>query len=160
MIAPDLAEVLLVEAAHRRRGCAEPDARGDGRRPLVERNGVAVRRHLDLVQALLGVLARPLARAQVELQQMRVGPSGEHVEPARDQLVRERVGVGADLALVVAEGLAGRDVEAGRLRGDHVLERTALHAREDRAVDRLRVLLAAEHEARRAGRRASCASST
>ena len=36
------------------------DARGDGRRPLVERHGVAVDGQLDLGEPLLGVLARPL----------------------------------------------------------------------------------------------------
>ena len=51
MIAADLAEVLLVEAAHRRRRRADPDARGDRRRPLVERHGVAVDGQLDLVRA-------------------------------------------------------------------------------------------------------------
>ena len=39
----------------------------------------------------------------------------------------------------------------------HVLERPALHHREHRLVDRLRVLLAAQDDARRAGRAASCA---
>src|SRR4051812_46350753 len=38
----DLAEVVHVEAAHRRGGCAEPDAGGDHRRALVERHGVPV----------------------------------------------------------------------------------------------------------------------
>ena len=51
-------------------------------------------------------------------------------------------------ALVLAERLRGRDPEARRLRGDHVAQRAALHAREDRAVERLRVLLPAEDEAR------------
>src|SRR5436309_11945282 len=40
--APDLAEVLLVEAAHRARGGPEPDARGHERRALVEGDRVAV----------------------------------------------------------------------------------------------------------------------
>ena len=41
-----------------------------------------------------------------------------------------------------------RDLEACRLRRDHVIQRTALHPREDGAVDRLRVLLPAEDESR------------
>ena len=40
--AADLAEVVLVEAAHRRRRRADADARGDRRRALVERHRVAV----------------------------------------------------------------------------------------------------------------------
>ena len=68
MMRADLAEVLLVEAAHRRRRRADADARRDRRRPLVERHGVAVDGQPDLVQPLLRVLARPVGRAQVELQ--------------------------------------------------------------------------------------------
>ena len=102
---------------------------------------------LHLVQALLGGLARPVGAAQVELEEVRVGAAGEDVEPAVDQRLAEHVRVRAHLALVVAERLRHRDLEAGRLRGDRVLERTALHPREDRAVDRLRVLLPAEDEA-------------
>ena len=63
-------------------GRADPDPRGDRRRPLVERDGVAVDGDLHLGEPLLGVLARPLRRAQVDLQQVRVGAAGEHVEPA------------------------------------------------------------------------------
>ncbi len=60
----------------------------------------------------------------------------------------------ANLALVLAEGVGGGDAEAHRLRGDRVHQRPALHAREERAVDRLRVLLGAEHEpGARAGER-------
>ena len=85
---------------------------------------------------------------------MRVGAAGEDVEAVRHQLVRERVGVRAHLLLVGAERLGGGDLEARRLRRDHVHQRPALHPREDGAVDRLRVLLAAEDEARaRAGER-------
>ena len=63
------------------------------------------------------------------------------------QRLGERVRVRADLPLVVAERLRRGDLEARRLRGDRVLERAALHAREHRPVDRRRVLLAAEDEA-------------
>ena len=58
-----------------------------------------------LVQPLLGVLARPFGAAEIELEEMRVGASGEHVEPALDELVRERVRVRAHLRLVLAERL-------------------------------------------------------
>ena len=99
-------------------------------------------------------LPRPLRASQVELEEMRVGAPGEHVETARDQLLGDRVGVGAHLPLVLAERLRRGDLEARRLGRDHVLERAALQPGEDRSIDRLRVLLAAEHEARaRAGER-------
>ena len=81
-------------------------------------------------------------------------PPGEEVDPARDERLGERVGVGAHLLLVRAELLRRGDLEARRLRGDHVLERAALEPGEDRAVDRRRVLLAAEDEpGARAGER-------
>ena len=67
---------------------------------------------LHLGEPLLGVLARPLGRAQVELDEVRVGAAGEHVEPALLQPVRERVGVRAHLPLVVAEGLGHRDLRS------------------------------------------------
>src|SRR5207247_6593227 len=81
------------------------------------------------------------------LQEMRVRPSREDVEPAVHQRLRERVRVRADLPLVVAERLRGGDLEARRLRRDRVDERPALHAREDGAIDRLRMLFPAENEA-------------
>ena len=73
---------------------------------------------------------------------MRVGAAGEDVEPSSWSVVGERVGVRAHLALVVAERLGRGDLEARRLRRDRVHQRAALHAREDGAVDGLRVLLA------------------
>ena len=129
-----------------------PDATVGGR----SSNGTVLRfvGQPDLVEPLLGVLARPLGRAEVDLEEVRVGTAREEVEPAADQRLREDVGVRPDLLLVRPELLGGRDLEARRLCGDHVLERAALEAREDRAVDRLRVLLAAEDEPRaRAGKR-------
>ena len=85
---------------------------------------------------------------------MRVRAAREDVEPTRLQRVGEHVGIGADLSLVVAEGLGRRDLEARRLGRDHLAERPALHAREDGPVDSLRVLLLAEDEpSARAGER-------
>src|SRR5204863_961946 len=57
------------------------------------------------------------------------------------------VRITADLPLVVAEGVGGRDLEARRLGSNRVLERTALHAGEDGAVDADAELFAAEDEA-------------
>ena len=93
-------------------------------------------------------------RAQVDLDEMRVRPAREEVEPAFLEGVPERVRVRANLGLVGAEALRGRDLEAGRLGGDRVQERAALHPREDGLVDRLGVLLLAEDEpGARAGER-------
>ncbi len=123
-----------------------PDATVGGR----SSNGTVLRFVVsaDLVEPLLGVLARPLGGAQVELEEVRVGAPGQEVDPTRHERFRERVGVDADLLLVRAELLRGGDLEARRLRRDHVLERPALEPREDRPVDRLRVLGAAEDQPR------------
>ena len=119
-------------------------------------NGTVLRFAVSLHSSSRSWAARPVqsVRAQVELDEMRVGAAGEHVEAAFDQRRRERVGVRADRALVLAERVGRRDAEAGRLRSDRVHQRAALHAGEVRAVERRRVLLAAEDEARaRAGER-------
>ena len=52
-------------------------------------------------------------------------------------------GVGHDLVGVLGEARVGRLAERDGLGGDHVLERSALPAREHRLVDRLGVLLTA-----------------
>src|SRR5207248_8436352 len=70
-----------------------------------------------------------------------------YVEAALVERLREHVGVRADLPLVVAKRLARGDPETGRLGRDRVHERAALHAGEDRPIDRLGMLLAAEDEA-------------
>ena len=124
----------------------KPDATVGGR----SSNGTVLRFTViaDLGEPLLRFLPAPLRPPQVDEQDVRVGAAREDVETALLQRLRERVRVRANLRLVLAEGLRGRDPEARRLRGDDVVERPALHAGEDRAVDRLRVLLAAEDEAR------------
>src|SRR5215211_4751491 len=143
----DLAHVLLVEPPHRDGGSAEAQPRGDGGRALVEGDRVPVRRDPHLVQPLLGVAPRPVRPAEIDLDQVRVGPAGQEVEAAVQERVGERVGVRAHLALVGAEALGGGDQEARRLRRDRVDERPALHPGEERLVDRLGVLLLAEDEA-------------
>ena len=149
----DLAEILVVEASHRHRRRPEPDPGGHGRRPLVERHGVPVDGDRGLGEPLLGVLAGPLRRTQVDLQQVRVGAAGKHVETAILQRLGEHVGIPTHLCLIGPERLRRGDREAGRLGCDHVLERPSLHAWEDRAVERLGVLLLAEHEARARSRK-------
>src|SRR5919198_5376126 len=51
----DLADVVLVEPPHRHGGRPDADARGDHRRPLVERHRVAVGRDLHALEPLLRV---------------------------------------------------------------------------------------------------------
>ena len=87
-----------------------------------------------------------------------VPPVSRSMPPA-DQRLRQHVRVRAHLRLVGAERLRCGDPEARRLGRDRVLERPALHSRKHRPVERLRVLLLAEHEAAARAPRASCASS-
>ena len=144
---PHLAHVVLVQAAH---GCgrgADADAGRDRGRALVVGNGVAVDRDRDLVQALLGVLARPLRGAQVELQQVVVGAVGEQPQAAVHQGLGQRRRVRDHLPLVVAEALALGDLEADGLGRDDVAERAALQTGEHRPVDGLGVLGARQHQA-------------
>ena len=95
---------------------ADAHAGGDRRRALVERHGVAVDGDGDLGQPLLGVLAAPLRRAQVELEQVDVGAAREQPLAAVHERRGERLGVGDDPALVLAERLGRRELEAHRLR--------------------------------------------
>ena len=75
-------------------------------------------------------------------------------EAAAQERIRQRLGVDHDLPLVVAEGGGRGLVQRDRLGGDHVHQGTALVAREDRTVDRLRILLAEQdHAAPRAAQR-------
>ena len=90
---------------------------------------------------------------------MRVGAAGEHVEAAPMQAVRERVGVRADLPLVVAERLGAAILKHAAFAAIVCISGPPCMPGEVGAVELLRVLLAAEHESRRAGLRASCGSS-
>jgi hypothetical protein len=48
---------------------------------------------------------------------VRVGAAGDEAVAALEQRLRQRVGVGPDLLLVLAEGLGAGDREADRLGG-------------------------------------------
>ena len=98
------------------------------------------------MEAILRRESRPLRRAEIELDEMGVGAAGEHLEAAVDQSGGEHVRVRANLLLVLAERVGCGDPEANGLRRDRVHQRPALHSGEECPVDRLRVLLGAEHE--------------
>ena len=113
-------------------------------------NGTVLRsRDLHVVQALLRRAARPLAPAQVDLDEMGVGATVRRSKPPFRIPRARRRWRGSGL------GRHGRlrspHLEAGGLRRDHV-RRAALHPGEDRLVDRHSMLLLAEDEPRsRAG---------
>jgi hypothetical protein len=62
-----------------------PRGRVDHRRALVERDRVPVRRQLAGLEPFLRGEAGPLGRAQVELDEVRVGAAGEDVVSAVDE---------------------------------------------------------------------------
>ena len=68
-------------------------------------------------------------------------------KPAVVRRGRQPLRVGDDLPLILDEGRLRRFLEADGLRRDDVHQRTALHAGEHRAIEILRVLLAAQHQA-------------
>ena len=94
---------------------------------------------------------------QVDEQQVVVGAAGDEVEAALEQRLGERGRVGHDGARVVGELRLRRLVQRDRDRGDGVVVRAALQAREDGPVDRLRVLRPGTSASPRAARAASCA---
>src|ERR1035437_7114339 len=103
--------------------------------------------HTYFVQAALCARTRPLARAQIDDQHVRVGSAGENLKPARGELGGEPVGVGAHSALVVGERLRGGDLETGRLGRDRVEQWPPLEDGEDSLVERAGMLCPAEDEA-------------
>jgi hypothetical protein len=107
---------------------------------------VPVRGDTDLGESLLGGLSRPPRRTKVDEEEMRVGPAGQHVQPTLLERLGQRVRIRAHLLLVLPERLGRSDLETGRLRSDHVVQRPSLHPREHRAVEGPRVLFLAEHE--------------
>ena len=123
MMRPTSREVGLVEAAHRHRRRPHAEARGDGGRPLVERDRVAIDRDPDLRESVLCVPAAPFGAPKIDEQKVRIGTTREHVQPALLNRFCQRIRVRPHRALVFAERLRRGDPEAGRLRRDHVVER-------------------------------------
>src|SRR5918995_5752038 len=88
----DLGEVLLDEPAHGRRGGADPDSRGDGRRLLVEGHRVAVHGQLDVGEPLVrrrGDEVAVLDRVRMQTGGDEPGEMGHVAEEQRADLVRD-----------------------------------------------------------------------
>ena len=126
-----------------------PDADAGGDEGLLRVPGDHVLVHGDagLAEGLLGNLAVELLGAQVHEHQVVVGATGDEPQPRGHEPPGERPGVVEDLLLVGLEAGLERLVEGHGLGRHHVLEGAALGAREDLAVDRLGVRLAAEDQA-------------
>src|SRR5437868_9626464 len=78
---------------------------------------------------------------------MIVGPAGNDVETALGERHGQRPGVGDDLCRIALEAGIESLAKTDGLGGNHVLERAALRAGEERLVDCLRVRGARENEA-------------
>ena len=159
-----VADRLHLRDAHpaRRHGRrSDPDARGDHRRARVERDRVLVHGQPDASRAAFSASLpeSPCAPTSTSIRWLSVPPETRRKPRAR-QRRRERLRVLDDPPLVVDELRRRRLGERHGLGRDDVLERPALHAREDVAVEVLRAGGAAEDEAAARARAASCASSS
>ena len=88
---------------------------------------------------------------------MGIGAAGNDAEALGCKTGRQRLRVRDDLPLIGDEFGRHGFQEADRLGRDDVNQRTALHAREDRLVDRGAVFLPRQNQCRSAGRAESCA---
>src|ERR671917_1928754 len=143
----DLAHLVRPHAAGGHRRGPEADAAGDGRLLGVVRDHVLVARDADGLEGLLELLACGGRFDQVHQDQVVVRPAGDEVEPALEQSLRHRLTILDYLAGVAPELGLERLAEGDGLAGDGVHEGSALHPREDAAVDLLGELLAAEDHA-------------
>ena len=98
-------------------------------------DGVLVDGDIDLVQAVLHLLAGEVGRAQVHQHQVVVRAAGYQVRPTLHDGLGQHGGVFHDLLLISLElGLEGL-AQRHRLGGNDVLQRTALGAGEDGGVE-------------------------
>lgn len=104
------------------------------------------------MEEVLGLLTVELGVAQVDQDQVHVRAAGEDgdalvLDVGAGQTLGEDAGAGQGPDLPVGELLGGGDLERGGLGGDHVHERAALLAGEDRGVELLGELLLGQDQA-------------
>ena len=156
----DLVHLALAHAARRDRRRADADAARRHRRVRIERDRVLVDRDAGLAERRFGDLAGEAAREHVDQHQMVVGAAADEPEPAADEHRREPLGVGDDLLLIVANAGSAASLKHTALAAMTCISGPPWMPGKTRFVEILRVLLAAQHHARRADRAASCASSS
>ncbi len=137
----------FAHAARRHRRRAEPDAARHHRRILIERNRVLVDGDAGGAERRLGDLAGDALREHVDEHDVIVGAAADDAEAGGLHRAREPRRVLHDLFLIRRELRRRGFLEADRLGRDDVHQRSALHAGEHRAIEVLRVALAAEHHA-------------
>src|SRR6516164_6117728 len=86
-------ELVLPKAAGCRRRRAETDARGNRRFLRVERDPILVASDPGSFEAPLGILAGDPQRPQIHQHQVRIGPTGDDLEPRCRESLGERLGV-------------------------------------------------------------------
>ncbi len=144
--AADLRGLLLLHAARRDGRRAHADTGGLEWGLRVIRNRVLVHNDAGRVERRRRVLARDALRAlHVDEEKVVVRTAGDDAVAAVLDRLAHRLAVLDDLLRIALLLRTHPLAEEDRLRRDDVLERTALHAGEDRAVERLRPLLLAEH---------------
>ena len=151
----DLLEFGDAEAAGGRRRRAETKARGDERLFRIEGNAVLVAGDGGADQRLFRDVALEALRPEVDQHQMVVGAAGDDVEALGTQRLRQRLGILDHVLGVDLEVRAQRLGERHRLGRDHMHQRAALQAREDRRVELLgeRLVVAQDQAAARAAQR-------
>ena len=106
-------------------------------------------------QRLLRHVALQALRPEIDQHQVVVGAAGDDVEALGAQRLRQRLGVLDDVLRVDLEVRPQRFAERHRLGRDHMHQRAALQAREDRRVELLgeRLVVAQDQAAARAAQR-------
>ena len=130
----DLLEFGDAKAARGRRRRAQTQTRGDERGFRIEGNAVLVAGDGGADQRLLGDVALEALGPQIDQHQMVVGAAGDDVEAVGAQAFRQRLGVLDHVLGVDLEVRTQRFGERHRLGRDHMHQRAALQAREDRRV--------------------------
>ena len=128
----DVQHVLLHEAAGGDGRGADAQAAGLERAAAVERDHVLVHGDVGLDELVLGETAGQVRElgAEVDEHQVVVGAAGDDLVAPAHEFGAHGGGVGDDLLLVGDVFRLGGLVEGHGLGGDHVLERSALDARE------------------------------
>ena len=138
-------------------GVPTADTAGFENRIGVERDRVFVHGDSGAIEHFLRFFPVQIFRAKIDKHQMIVGAAGNDAVTVFGQTGCESFGVGHDLPLIIAELRLKRFVKTNRFGRDHVHERAALDARENRRVDLLWRIVPGTSRSRRAVRANSCA---
>ena len=134
----DLAELGLGKPPRGAGGRSKADARGDGGLFGIKRNAVLVAGDMRPAQGLFGGIALHALGAQIDQHQVGVSAARHGAKPALHQLIRQRLRIADHLGLIDLEIRTQRLAKSHGLGRDHMHQRAALDAGEDRRIDLLR----------------------